>query len=184
MQDIDAADSADLLKASRAAQLGAAASDLDNRMGTVPASAQLAAAAEAADNRMGSIPPQGSVSTTRAPSRPASSSATTSSPAATSSASPSNNLSNLLSSIFTNRPVSTRDLFEQSSRNPEDAGAWMRAERQYAKTHPNDPSFDVTKLDKETGMKRGGTAGGMHSKDAALHKALDIIHSMMMRGRH
>jgi hypothetical protein len=184
MQDIDAADSADLLKASRAAQLGAAASDLDNRMGTVPASAQLAAAAEAADNRMGSIPPQGSVSTTRAPSRPVSSGAAASAPAAASSASPSTGLSGFLSNIFANRPVSTRDLFEQSSRNPEDAGAWMRAERQYAKTHPSDPSFDVTKLDKETGMKRGGAAGNMNGKDAALHKALDIIHAMMTRGHH
>jgi hypothetical protein len=35
------------------------------------------------------------------------------------------------------------------------------------------------------GFKRGGTAkagGGMH-KDAALHKALDIIHAMLQRGR-
>lgn len=32
-----------------------------------------------------------------------------------------------------------------------------------------------------TGMKRGGSAGG--GKDAALHKALEIIHHMLTRGR-
>ena len=36
-------------------------------------------------------------------------------------------------------------------------------------------------------LKRGGVAGmqagSMNSKEAVLHKALDIIHSMIMRGR-
>ena len=85
---------------------------------------------------------------------------------------------------FFSSPASTKQLFQQSQEDPSDAGAWMRAERQYAKTHRDDPSFDVTKLD-DSGMKRGGTAksGGAHSKDAALHKALDIIHAMMTRAR-
>jgi hypothetical protein len=33
----------------------------------------------------------------------------------------------------------------------------------------------------DTGMKRGGSVGG--GKDAALHKALEIIHHLLTRGR-
>ena len=130
--------------------------------------------------------PTGAGST--APARPtASSSAAPTSTSSSTSAAPTSSspAASFLSSIF-NRPASTQQLFKQSDADPSDSGAWMRAERQYAKTHPDgmDRNFDVTKLDPTTGMKRGGTAkpAGPH-KDAALHKALDIIHAMMMRGR-
>jgi hypothetical protein len=85
--------------------------------------------------------------------------------------------SGILSGLF-NRPATTKQLFQQSQDNPDDAGAWMRAERQYAATHKDNPNFDVTKLD-ESGMNRGGTVGGKPDKDAALHKALEIIHHMI-----
>ena len=83
-----------------------------------------------------------------------------------------------LASLFS-RPLSTRELYKQSQDNPDDAGAYMRAERQFAKTHPDSPSFDLTKLN-EQGMATGGAA--KPHKDAALHKALDIISHML--GRH
>ena len=54
----------------------------------------------------------------------------------------------------------------------------MRAERQYAKTHPDKPSFDVTKLNEE-GMARGGAANPAPTKEALLHKSLEIIHHMI-----
>jgi len=79
-----------------------------------------------------------------------------------------------LSNLFTNRPATTKQLFEQSQADPGDAGAWMRAERQYARTHKDDPNFDVTKLN-EQGMKRGGSAG----KPDSVHKALEIIHHLI-----
>jgi len=93
-----------------------------------------------------------------------------------------------LSRLFsgTNNPVSTRELFNRSEANPDDSGAYMRAERQYAATHKDAPSVDLSKLDPDTGMNRGGiakagnTGGG---KDAALHKALEIIHHLLTRGR-
>jgi len=88
--------------------------------------------------------------------------------------------SGFFSNLFTNRPASTKQLFEQSQANPDDAGAWMRAERQYAATHKDNPNFDVTQLN-DQGMARGGSAGGAGGKDAALHKALEIIHHMLMQ---
>jgi hypothetical protein len=98
-----------------------------------------------------------------------------------SSAAPTPQASGLLSRLFgaQSGPVSTKEMLTQAASNPDDAGAWMRAERQYAATHKADPNVDVTKLD-ESGMKRGGTAGG---KDAAMHKALEIIHHLLMRQR-
>jgi len=53
----------------------------------------------------------------------------------------------------------------------------MRAERQYARTHKDDPNFDVTKLN-EQGMKRGGAA---NAKPDSVHKALEIIHHLLTR---
>jgi hypothetical protein len=85
-----------------------------------------------------------------------------------------------LAGLF-NRPVSTKDLYQQSQDNPDDAGAYMRAERQFAKMHPDERSFDLTKLN-DQGMAAGGAAKGKPEKDAALHKALDIIAHML--GRH
>lgn len=82
-----------------------------------------------------------------------------------------------LASLFS-RPLSTRELYKQSQDNPDDAGAYMRTERQFAKTHPDSPSFDLTKLN-EQGMATGGAA--KPHKDAALHKALDIISHMLGR---
>ena len=81
----------------------------------------------------------------------------------------------ILSKIF-GQPATTRQLFEQSQADPSDSGAWMRAERQYAKTHKDEPNFDVTKLN-EQGMKRGGVAG----KPDSVHKALEIIHHLLTR---
>ena len=100
---------------------------------------------------------------------------------------PRDDSSSLLSRILggiNNRPELTKDMLAQSSASPEDSGAWMRAERQYAKIHADQPNFDLTKLD-ENGMKRGGAAKAAANphKDAALHKALDIIHAMLTRGR-
>jgi hypothetical protein len=85
-----------------------------------------------------------------------------------------------LSNLFANRPASTKQLFEQSQTDPSDSGAWMRAERQYAKSHPDAPNFDVTQLN-ESGMKRGGAANSKPGKDEAVHKALDIIQHLLMR---
>ena len=79
----------------------------------------------------------------------------------------------ILSKIF-GQPATTKQLFEQSQADPSDSGAWMRAERQYARTHKDDPNFDVTKLN-EQGMKRGGAAG----KSDSVHKALEIIHHLI-----
>jgi len=96
--------------------------------------------------------------------------------AASSSASPSGERG-LLSRLF-NNPVSTRELYQRFLDNPEDAGAYMRAERQYAATHRDAPSFDLTKLN-EQGMKRGGSA---NAKPDSVHKALEIIHHLLTRG--
>jgi hypothetical protein len=81
----------------------------------------------------------------------------------------------ILSKIF-GQPATTRQLFKQSQADPSDSGAWMRAERQYARTHKDEPNFDVTKLN-EQGMKRGGAAG----KPDSVHKALEIIHHLLTR---
>jgi hypothetical protein len=87
-----------------------------------------------------------------------------------------------LASLF-NQPLSTAQLNQQSIDNPDDPGAWMRAERQYAATHDKDhPNFDLTKLDPSTGMNRGGTASGKSGKvPDPVHKALEIIHHLLMR---
>jgi hypothetical protein len=76
---------------------------------------------------------------------------------------------------FFSNPVSTRDLFKRAEANPDDSGAYMRAERQYAATHRDAPSVDLSKLDPDTGMKRGGAANGKPDKNEAIHRALDII---------
>lgn len=83
----------------------------------------------------------------------------------------------MLSNIF-NNPVSTRELFNRAEANPDDSGAYMRAERQYAATHKDAPSVDLSKLNPDTGMKRGGAA---NAKPDSLHKALEIIHHLLTR---
>jgi hypothetical protein len=83
----------------------------------------------------------------------------------------------MLSKIF-NNPVSTRELFNRAEANPDDSGAYMRAERQYAATHRDAPSVDLSKLNPDTGMKRGGAA---NAKPDSLHKALEIIHHLLTR---
>ena len=86
-----------------------------------------------------------------------------------------------LAGLF-NKPLSTAQLNQQSIDNPDDPGAWMRAERQYASTHKDNPNFDLTKLDPDTGMKRGGTVSGKSEKmPDPVHKALEIIHHLLMR---
>lgn len=78
---------------------------------------------------------------------------------------------------------------------PKDPYAGMSARQMYEKAQEMQGSGDeggsnalIQRAGRapDAGMKRGGVAGaggaGPH-KDAALHKALDIIHAMMMRGR-
>jgi len=106
-----------------------------------------------------------------AASAPSPASGAAASPSSASAPSASNGI---LSKIF-GQPATTRQLFKQSTDNPDDTGAWMRAERQYASTHRDDPNFDVNKLN-DQGMKRGGSAGG---KQDSVHKALEIIHHLI-----
>jgi hypothetical protein len=66
---------------------------------------------------------------------------------------------------------------QEMQRSGDEAGANILTQRlDRGITSPDQQSSD--------GMKRGGTAktAGPH-KDAALHKALDIIHTMLQRGR-
>ena len=81
---------------------------------------------------------------------------------------------------------------------PQDPYAGMSAKQMYEKAQDVQRSGDESGANlliqragqmPDAGMKRGGTAGaggqkaaGPH-KDAALHKALDIIHTMLQRGR-
>ena len=81
---------------------------------------------------------------------------------------------------------------------PQDPYAGMSAKQMYEQAQDMQRSGDESGANvliqragqmPDAGMKRGGTAGaggqkaaGPH-KDAALHKALDIIHTMLQRGR-
>lgn len=187
MQDIDAADSQALFSASRAAQLGAAAGDLDNRMGVE---------SRQADIPVGEINPNytrpsvgGSSST--APARPAGAASTAvrrepidltsgarSAPAQ--GYSPSFSLSRLF-----NGPEyqSTGDRVIKDGGqgvnfgSGESAADFFRADRELRKQRPE--------MFERQAEARGGApkASGGGGKDAALHKALEIIHHMLVRGR-
>ena len=80
-----------------------------------------------------------------------------------------------LSSGSSSQPQSKSDLWAAANADPENKAAYFRAAQ--TDTTPSDGNY-----------KRGGTAGGGGQKaagphkDAALHKALDIIHTMLTRG--
>jgi hypothetical protein len=65
-------------------------------------------------------------------------------------------------------PKTREQLWAAANEDPENKGAYFRA----AKT-------DIA----PTAEKRGGAVDAKQHKDAALHKALDIIHAMMLRDR-
>jgi hypothetical protein len=69
--------------------------------------------------------------------------------------------------------MSSRQLMDIANRDPDNAAAFFRADQALRKEQP-----DMFKPQTE---KRGGSVGG--GKDAALHKALEIIHHMLTRGR-
>jgi hypothetical protein len=86
-----------------------------------------------------------------------------------------NSIIDKLSSGSSSQPQSKSDLWAAANADPENKAAYFRAAQ--ADTAPSDGNY-----------KRGGTAGGGGQKaagphkDAALHKALDIIHTMLTRG--
>jgi hypothetical protein len=59
-----------------------------------------------------------------------------------------------------------------ANRDPDNAAAFIRADKALQKEQPD--------MFKPQAEKRGGSVGG--GKDAALHKALEIIHHMLTRG--
>jgi hypothetical protein len=102
-------------------------------------------------------------------------------PATSSPVSSGFSLGNLLGKIYDpnyQKDMSSRQLFEAAQREPENPAAFFRADKRWREENPNyqPPSDD--------NRKRGGAVGGTNGKDAALHKALDIIHAMMTRGHH
>jgi hypothetical protein len=69
---------------------------------------------------------------------------------------------------------SSQELFQMQQSDPDNKGLYFRAAAKQAEERRAAPTED--------GMARGGTAGGGHGKDAAIMKALEIIHHMI-RGR-
>jgi hypothetical protein len=69
--------------------------------------------------------------------------------------------------------MSSRQLMDVANRDPDNAAAFFRADKALQKEQPD--------MFKPQAEKRGGSVGG--GKDAALHKALEIIHHMITRGR-
>ena len=186
MQDIDAADSQALFNASRAAQLGAAAGDLDNRMGVEP---------RQADIPVGEINPNyarpsvgGSSST--APARPAGAASTARPTPPAPLAPPADfrrgETASLLSRMFGGPEYqSTGDrVIKEGGQgvnfgSGESAADFFRADRELRKQRPE--------MFERQAEARGGApkpvSGNGGGKDAALHKALEIIHHMLVRGR-
>jgi hypothetical protein len=73
---------------------------------------------------------------------------------------------------------SSRELYQMSQDNPDNNALYFRAA-----TKQDQEMKDARTA--EEGMKRGGAAGGStggHHKDAAIMKALEIIHHMLRRG--
>jgi hypothetical protein len=69
-------------------------------------------------------------------------------------------------------------LMETANQNPDSAAAFFRADQALRKERPE--MFEQKTDDTQQGAKRGGAING---RDAALHKALEIIHHMISRGR-
>jgi hypothetical protein len=121
------------------------------------------------------------ISKSRAASAPARTNASASAPsAAATTVAPSSgfSLSNLLGKVYDpnyQKDMSSKQLFEAAQRDSDNPAAFFRASNRWKEENPDYKPSD-------SGMKRGGTAkaAGPH-KDAALHKALDIIHSMLSR---
>lgn len=87
-------------------------------------------------------------------------------------------LGNLLGKVYDpnyQKDMSSKQLFEAAQRDSDNPAAFFRASNRWKEENPNYSPTD-------SGMKRGGTAkAAAPHKDAALHKALDIIHSMLSR---
>jgi hypothetical protein len=73
---------------------------------------------------------------------------------------------------------SAAQLMKTANENPDSAAAFFRADKALQKEQPD---MFKPKDDNVPAEKRGGPVNG--GKDAALHKALEIIHHMLMRGR-
>jgi hypothetical protein len=71
---------------------------------------------------------------------------------------------------------SSQDLFAMQQADPDNKGLYFRAAAKQAQERK-----DAGETVSQDGMKRGGAAGG-HHKDAAIMKALEIIHHMLRRG--
>jgi hypothetical protein len=69
--------------------------------------------------------------------------------------------------------------------DPDRASDFFRASKQMQEYEKNDtPFIGRSGLPSDPdNMKRGGTAKGGMNRDAVVHKALEIIHHMLMRGR-
>jgi len=66
--------------------------------------------------------------------------------------------------------------------DPDRASDFFRASKQMQEYEKNDTPFIGREGLPTDNMKRGGAAKGMN-RDAVVHKALEIIHHMLMRGR-
>lgn len=69
--------------------------------------------------------------------------------------------------------------------DPDRASDFFRASKQMQEYEKNDTPFIGRSglASDPDNMKRGGTAKGGMNRDAVVHKALEIIHHMLMRGR-
>jgi len=90
----------------------------------------------------------------------------------------------ILSSIFSGKDYQSKggELRQNSKINwgdPESAADFFRASRANLAT----PSAAGINPD-DSNMNRGGVASNKPNKDATLHKALEIIHHMMVHGKH
>jgi hypothetical protein len=72
--------------------------------------------------------------------------------------------------------MSSKQLYEKYQDSPDNNGLYFRAAAKEAQERK-----DARPVSDE-GMKRGGTVGSGHHKDAAIMKALEIIHHMLRRG--
>lgn len=85
--------------------------------------------------------------------------------------------SGFLSSLFKDPYAgkSSKELFQMAQDNPDSNAMFFRAAAKQAQERKDAGAGDE-------GMKRGGTVGDKPHKDAAILKALEIIHHMLRRG--
>jgi hypothetical protein len=76
--------------------------------------------------------------------------------------------------------MSSRQLMDIANQNPDSPAAFFRADQALRKEQPDmfKPKNDTVPAEKRGGPVKGNAAPG---KDAALHKALEIIHHMLTR---